>query len=532
MIRKLLAWGLLAAATPADAAWHVASSDHFIVYTQGNDAGARDAAARLEKFQFVLRFLTGAKQPSSPVKVSVFMLPSEGAVQATMPFGGSDSIAGYYDTAMRGPYAIMSRAMTGGMSDPRDHAGDTALKGQQILFHELTHHFTRQYFPAAYPTWYSEGFADYVGSMQIAANDVVTIGEPVNNRYLSFEMNDWLPVPKMLKARNYADVGGNVFLLYSEGWLLVHYLSNTKARPGQLRAYLTALNAGKPFDEAAAAFGDLGKLDGELRGYAARGSLSAIVLPFKAINTGPIEARALTPPEEAMLPFDMRLYAGVPQAEAGAFADRVAAAAARFPDDPHALSVLVDAQRLAGRSADAAKAANHWAAVAPGDGLAIAAKAAAQADQLAAARVRDVAAWQEVRRLYADAAKKAPNQPRILRGFYETYRSQGVMPPESAQNALFTAFELLPQQDELRHEVAADFEQRGMIDEAIAVIRPLAFESTNPDELSPGERAKRDRERSTHRLAGDDDAETPRQMLKRLEGKRGTAQHPAQKPAA
>ena len=527
MFRRVLALVLAIVPGSAEAGWAVAKSDHFIVYTQRGETTARDAVERLEKFQIALRFITGTTATPSPARITVFLVANSEAVQATMPYGGS-GVAGYYSTARRGAFAIMSRRNEGAGNGSKGDTANDGLNAQQILFHELTHHFTFQYFPAAYPVWYTEGFADYIGSMEIGRDNVVSIGSQVENRYRAFGMNDWLPVERLLTAKSYADVDNNVPLLYSEGWLLVHYLSNTKARPGQLKTYLTEVNQGRPFAQAATdAFGDLRKLDRELRDYSSRGVLTAIVLPFKKLDPGPVEVHALSPAEEAMLPFDMQLYAGVPRAEAGAFADRVTKAAAHYPDDARALALTTEAQRLAGRAGDAAVTADHWVRIAPGDGLALAAQADARSAMLAEAHSTDPAPWRAVRQIYAAAAKAVPDQPQILRGFYETYRRQGIMPPASAQNALYSAFTLLPQEDGLRHEVAADFEQRGMLDEAIAIIRPAAFQTVDPAELSPRDRQKRKEARLKYRLAGEsDDEETAREMLTRLEAKKA-----AKKPA-
>jgi hypothetical protein len=227
-----------------------------------------------------------------------------------------------------------------------------------------------------------------------------------------------------------------------------------------------------------------------------------------------------------LLPLDIRLFAGIPAAGAAEFADKVVATAGRFPADPDAFRVLFEAQRLAGRTALAKAAAERWAELAPGSGLAIAARADALSDTLAAARNHDPAEWVAVRKLYAEAAKKAPDAPHILHGFYQSYLKQGITPPESAQNALYHAFELLPQFGELRMQVAADFEMRGMIDEAIAVIRPEAYLSIDPSALDDRERRKREARLKKYRVAGERESETAREMLNRLEAKKKGATAP------
>ncbi|WP_029935569.1 hypothetical protein [Sphingomonas sp. UNC305MFCol5.2] len=517
MFKFLLALALTIAPSSAVAAWNVATSEHFTVYSAGSDASVREAAAQLEKFHVALRYLSGAGAPSSPIRVTVFLVSDVDAVQAAMPFGGG-GVAGFYAATLRGPYTIMSRTKIQGSKGSRGEFYVADMAAQQILFHELTHHFMRQYFPAAYPVWYSEGFAEYLGSIQIESNDTVVVGNLLDSRYAAFENNEWLSVRQLLTAKSYRDVSTNVYLLYSEGWLLVHYLNNAGVRQGQLRKYLDAVNKGTAFDQAAReAFGDLDQLDRELRGYASKSRLKALALPFKKLESGAIATRKASPAEEAMLSYDMRMYAGVPARDVGTFADKVADAARSHMADPYALRLAAEAQRLAGRNDRAAEFVDHWLEVAPDDGRAIAAKADLLIDRLAATGDKDAERWTAARKLYAEAAKKTPDDPRILRGFYMSYVKAGRLPPEAAQNALYRAFELMPQYDDMRAQVASDFEARGMIDAAIATIRPAAFLSVDPSGLSESEKRKRDKEKVRYRIAGETDGETAREMLIRLE---------------
>lgn len=507
MVAALLA---AAAATPAVAGWKSATSTHFVVYTQGSEASARETAERLEKFNYVLRAVSGTlKRPDSPIKIKVFMVPDTDAVQALMPFSGSQ-VAGFYTADIRGPLAVMPRGSTG---------GEYGLKAQQILFHELTHHFQAQYFPAAYPTWYREGLADYYGSIQIGANNVVSIGSPVENRFLTFQGNAWEPIAKVLNAHRYGDVA-DISLLYAEGWALVHYLSTTKARPGQLSAYLKAINAGQTFEQAAAsAFGDLGKLDAELQAYTHRQRLQELVLPFKQLAPGPVEVRTLSPGEDAMVPIDVALTAGVPASAVQAFADRAKQIATHYPDDVHALALLAEAERLAGHTADETAAIDRWVELAPKDGLAMTARAVATMDALSAAKTTDPAAWSAVRKALVQANTLSPDQPRTLRAYYDSYAKARILPTNAAQNALFHALEILPQDGELRMRVAADFEARGMIDEAIVVVRPLAYSLGEPP-APMSDKARRDAQKAKYRMAGEIEGETAREMLARLEKKK------------
>ena len=184
--------------------------------------------------------IAGAPDSPPPVKTRVYLLASDARVRATMPFGGWSNISGYYTASVRGPAAINTRA------DDRMNN----FPAQLVLFHELTHHFMFQYFSAAYPVWYSEGFADFIGSATVDPDNVLTVGAPVNNRYFSLRGRrgeDWITVRKLLTAHGYGDVGDRIDLLYAEGWLLTHYLTLSGERQGQLARYFNAINTGKTY---------------------------------------------------------------------------------------------------------------------------------------------------------------------------------------------------------------------------------------------------------------------------------------------
>jgi hypothetical protein len=74
--------------------------------------------------------------------------------------------------------------------------------------------------------------------------------------------------------------------------------------------------------------------------------------------------------------------------------------------------------------------------------------------------------------------------------------------------------ELAPSDHDLRYRVAADFEQRNMIEDAIAIIRPAAYEL--PHRESEQQKKKRLEREDKYRAAGKQKRETARDMLRRL----------------
>ena len=206
MIRRILVALAMVFATSAHATWYEATSNNFVVYSEGSEQEARDFAARLERFRFVLKTFRPIEEGRASARLRVFLLPDAGAVGRMA--GGAD-VAGYYVPDARGLMLVGTRHKIGNHDDPRSMEDSTAdiPDPEDILFHEYTHHFTFQYFPATYPVWYSEGFAEFWGKTAILPGDVVEVGAPADHRYSTFRYLGWLPLDQLLRAHNYAELG-------------------------------------------------------------------------------------------------------------------------------------------------------------------------------------------------------------------------------------------------------------------------------------------------------------------------------------
>jgi hypothetical protein len=511
MIARLMAAATLLAPVPALAEMREAVSTNFVVVSDESEAALRDRVGNLEKFGGVLQAITGARRPKhAPVKVKIHVVRTMRDVGESMPFGGG--AAGYYSAPVRGPFAVTPRYS--------GQQGPAPLEPLTVLQHELGHHFMYQYFPVAYPTWYSEGFADYVGVIRIDKN-VATLGLPVENRYLGLRFDLWLPMRKILTAKSYADLGGNLLAVYSQGWLLVHYLNSTAEGKAKLGKYLRAINAGVSFDKAAEELGDLDSLDKQLRSYAQKDRIQGTAINFVNLDAGPITIRVLRPEEEALRDADLALSSGIPKARAATFAAEVARTAARFPETAYSLRIRTEAERLAGNREVAITLADRWIAADPGNGLAHLHRGMIEIERLKVSRSTNTVAWEAARSHLATARKLAPQNPEVLFGFYRGYAAEGRLPPVIAQNALMAALDNLPQNGDLRMAATLDFEQRGMILDAIETLAPLVNDVRDEKELDPKEKARRDKLKIKYALAGDDDVDepTPHEVLARLRSK-------------
>ena len=498
----------------ARAEWKEATSTHFQVYSEGSEEQLREFATKLEKFNYVLRFYHKVTAPPSPIKLKVYLMPS---IPAVGKMFGSEDVAGYYVPDARGLMMVGTRTGAARGSDIRTSREEAEFDSESILLHEYAHHFMFQYFPATYPTWYSEGFAELWGATRFLPNNVVEVGRPASYRFGSFFENRWLPVSKLLTAQSYRDVP-ELDLLYAEGWLLVRLAFEKPERSRQLQAYLTAINAGATYEQAMKqGFGNVESLNSELSQYAGRSRFNVLQLPFKPIPVGNMAVRRVSPAEDALMTYSIKFGQGILQSEAAEFAGKVRDIAARFPNDAHALNVLAEAERLAGKYDAANAALDKLLAIAPNDPRGLMQKGIVAVAGLKAAASTDKKAWDAARAYLVRAAKFAPKDPLILAAFHDSYRSQGVLPPDAAQNALYEAMELAPSDDDLRYRVAADFEQRGMLEEAVAIIRPLAL--TLPSKESDKQRRERLKLEDKYRGAGREKRETARDMFVRLQRK-------------
>jgi hypothetical protein len=510
MFRNLLIGLWLIFSTAAQAEWHEARSNNFLVYSEGGEQQLRDFTAKLEKFHFILRAMHNITRSPPPNRLHVYLLRDIDAVQRS---AGGASVAGYSIFRARGPMLVGTR-QGGGQNA-------YGINPEPILLHEYSHHFMYFYFPATYPTWYSEGFAEFWGQIQIGDDNLVRIGAPAGYRFDSFEGNRWMPIDRILAAHSYADARNDLDLIYAEGWLLNRYLFTNSMRSGQLSRYLTLINQGRSYEQAMqeAFGGNTGALDSELRRFAEQSRFPILDVPFRPIDVGPITIRTLRPAEAALIDQNIRLSQEIPAREAADFARTVSGIASHYPDDPYALEILIEAQRLAGNAAAATTAADHLLRIEPDNARGLMHKGSLQAEALAAAHSTDDASWDAARQLILRANRLAPNDPLILEAYYDSFADQSVLPPASAQNAFFHALQLAPGDEELRYRVAADFERRDMIPEAIAVIRPTALALRDVGNEGERERRRRQQEEERNRPAGQARHETAREMLTRLQAR-------------
>ena len=344
---------LLCSASAAQAEWRRFETQHFVIYSESNDKRVDEIATGLERIDGLMRMATGLPMDGETVKVRIYEMADEGQVQAAI--GETNSgVAGFYASNILGPYAVTLR---------KAYSADGGFTAELVLHHEYAHHFMLQYFPATYPPWYVEGFAELIGASKTLADGRIAYGYPAKYRRDIFwvDMQDILLKPPEKVP----------FDVYGQGWAMTHFLTFSKERSQQLRQYLAALTAGRTPAEAAAAFGDLGALNREAHAYLLSGSFE--YRPVSVPVRQPVieKVSAVGDPEAALIPEtiafnddDLSSYRKANERERErkrreAQLQRVRSKAAQYPNAPYALFLLAEEENATGNKQAAEAAANR-----------------------------------------------------------------------------------------------------------------------------------------------------------------------------
>lgn len=436
----------LVAAMPANAAWQEASSPHFLIYSEESPASLASYAERLERFDAALRRLYPVTDIGSLDRLTIYALRNANAVRRVMGARGS-GVAGVYRGRAAGSLALTSRDVSGG------EGGDWT---QLVLLHEYAHHFMLQNFAFAFPTWYVEGFAEFVSTARFNKDGSVGVGLPAQHRARELGMQGVIPLRRILADDLKGARGDDMAYVYGIGWALTHYLLLGDKRKGQLVTYLKAINAGTPAGEAAqAAFGDPKLLQRELDAYISH-RMTYVSLPATELKVGKVTVRAVSPAENAIMPVRIESKFGVSREEAMRLVPQARAAAAPFPKDEAAQCALAEAEFDAGNMDQAVAAADRVLDKRPGSYCALVYKGMVLLGRVAGRKAPPAdPAWAEARGMILRANRAETDQALPLVLFYDSYRAAHVAPSRNAVTGLLAAAESVPQDASLQYIAAA-----------------------------------------------------------------------------
>ncbi|MCL9998280.1 MAG: DUF1570 domain-containing protein [Erythrobacter sp.] len=464
----LAALALGAFAAPAAAEWYEASTEHFVIYADDKAADIRTFSENLERYHSAMVFVTGrkAETPSPSNRVVIYVVGGEKAMRS---LSGDRKIGGFYI-----PRAGGSRAF---VQDIRNQQNGYPDFSTIILLHEYAHHFLLSSSRFAKPRWFDEGAAEFFASASFERDGSVWVGRPADHRAGDLAFADPVHVRELLDPALYEEKkvkGYDTF--YAKSWLLYHYLTFNEARQGQLSTYLASLYKGMEQKAAGeAAFGDLDKLERELKAYARASRMTAIKLTPDKLSIGTITLRPLSAGEAAMMPLQIRSQRGVGAEEAAVLLAEARAVAAKFPEDPGVLTALAEAEYDAGNDAEAIAAADAALARDPARANAYVQKGYALFRQASEADGdKRGAAYSAALKPFVALNKLENDHPLPLIYFYRAQVERGAEPNENARAALERAAVLAPFDHGLQINAGMMLLGEGKITFARSILAPVA----------------------------------------------------------
>jgi len=457
-----VAW-LAASPGTAQARWLKADTDRFVVYSDGEEAELRGFAAKLTKFDQMLRLMHRVEDRDLGRKLDVYLIRQRGQLYRILPRAPRE-FAGLLGFFRAEPEAIHAVAI-------RDHLD---FRAETVLFHEYTHHFMLEYFPAGYPGWLVEGYAEYFSTVQVTP-EFIEIGRYNDLRAATLTRIPWMPLDQLMRSPSWQVSGRQREAYYGQSWLLTHYMMIDEARARQLDTATRAIAAGAPPVAAmeAATGMKVGDLSDTLHRYVKTKLLyRRIKNPFPMET--PMTVTVLPPSADDILLESLSLSGPMLNNDGRDLVGTLRRRAKAYPGDALAELTLARAEiRFGDREAAEAILQRRLAA----DPKEVESLRLMGESRLAAGRAdRDQREryFKEARPFLARAYAVNNSDYQTLYAYARARSIDTGYPDENTLNALLLAHQLAPSVPEIRLSAGEALLKRGKTEEAVAVLTPLA----------------------------------------------------------
>jgi len=449
---------LLATPSLAHARWLRAESNHFVVYSSGDERSLRTYTETLESFDGLLRVIHGLGNRPDERKLPIYLVRSAADVRNMID---TRNAAGVYLATGEDIFAV---------AHSRGRYDDTIL-------HEYVHHFMLANFPYAYPAWLVEGYAEYF--MTFTVDDkAITWGQHNPNRASWLVHGRWIPVSTLISShRGDLRTRDEIAQFYAQGWALTHYFMATPERRAQLAAYLRAVGAGEPsltaMQKATGMTAD--QLHQALKRYVAGRLTYASVSPAQ-FPPGPVTITTLSASADDLLLLSQRLKIGTRPENRAAIAEELRRAAAKHPGDPFAMVTLGHAELHFGDAAAGERVLTELLARHPDhvEGLQLMASARLTAARGAASLAEAKSLRGQARAFLGRAYKADPSAYYTLLLLGLSREPETDYPTDNDITTWVQAYNLAPQMPVIRVGLARALMQKGQFDQAIRILQPLA----------------------------------------------------------
>lgn len=499
--------------------WRVAETDHVIVYSDGPTGELTKIAHNLERLHFLLSILLNrVDQPDDTIKLRVTLVGDAAEFDAMDlknyrsrqgPFAPAFQLQRYYDPRDDGAVMASGRGesvayvvpqpqidlgslvsglnsgpinpMGSGQAEPVSFATNTdtvqvnsggvgvPITAEGRIYAGYAQHYLLTYFPAAYPRWYLDGFGELFSTIRIRPEDgAIEYGHMPEGYRKVIENLGNVPVKDVVTGRYFEKSVALRRWTPFHAWILTHFMFFSDTRRPQFSKYLLAIGHGASLEEAARVFGDLDRLEAEVKAYDNKR------LPFE---------RLTYPPERAAEPLVQQLTRGqaefltgrlelgsrveipagaLPGMDAktakqandartqalearGHWLARLRTHSGEFPDNVEAQVLLAEAECRSGNDDPCLAAAERALALSPNDSRALAWKGIALAHQAVAGPADQRAARLQNARIFIARANRADTEATLpLIAYFRSFADAGEAPPEVATVGLFKATDAVP----------------------------------------------------------------------------------------
>jgi tetratricopeptide (TPR) repeat protein len=466
----LLGTAALLLAAPSNAAWHQASSKHFIIYGDMPAEEMQAYAEKLEKFDAAARVLRAMQDPvvGDGNRIQVLVVPT--LLDVRRLAGSAESgVAGYFVGALSGPYIVTPKKTR------RESDRTTKIDPDTVFFHEYTHALMLQNTNKPMPTWLTEGFAEFFANPLFGDDGSVGLGTPATHRAEQLFQYRWAPLSDLIEGK--AETLGYVGFWhqnYAQGWLLNHYLAFEPSRKGQIEKFVSGLEGGQPSAMAAkAAFGDIGQLENELMEYRRAKNFRYMKVDGAKLEVEPVKVTPLSPGAAEVMPMRIYVKTGYGSVSLDYVREKVRDIAKRYPNDALVLRTLAEVEYDDKNLDEAEKAADAALKIDPKSTEALTYKGRVYLAR--GKKTRDPAQLKEARRWFVASTKVDPEDPEPLFLYYRTYRVAGQAAPKPALDALHYASVLAPRDGRPAAELITEHLRQNNLKAAAEAVKPYAY---------------------------------------------------------
>jgi hypothetical protein len=534
--------------------WRVAETPHVLVFSKGNVQELARIASNLEKLHFLLSVLLNrVNDPDDTLKIQVtligdptdfdhlglrnvrwqqgpypdefpteiyydpredgavmagahadqcFKLVRDAAVMSGEEFWEQGAVGqvspGESGNQVTSDLASAVSAGTGSTSRTADSCADNPnnvmVTAESRLYSAFAQHYLLTYFPAAYPRWYLEGFGEIFANMDADKPGIIEYGREPDRYPALLDKFGHYPVRKVLDGTYLHDKQWTPTFSPYSAWALVHLLFfSPQWRKVPLHNYLAAVARGASPEQAAAALGDIKKLQRAVSAY--RGTrVDFERLTYPAGQFSPPIERRLKESEAIYVRGRLELGARVTIADVEDARQKglnarehwlngLRSTTAEYPNELADQQLLAEAECRSGNADRCVAAANQALSISGSDPVAMTWKGYGLALKSVSAPAWERAAWlNEARSTIIEANHLDTESVLPLLAYYRSYSVAGETPPVEAIDGLDKSLDEVPSAPTTRLMLGSALIGQSDAYDARRILLPVADGAFDPPE--------------------------------------------------